>query len=91
MDLHIIYTDTDVIISKKLYNSWREIQDEYATYKTSLGAWSIDKVVDFLQSEYKDLDPNASVQVNELIKSVHLTATLRYEIKNSPKNQYTKD
>ena len=80
MDLHIIFTDTDVIISKKFYPSWRDIQDEYLNYKTSLGAWSVDEVIDFLQTEYKDLDPNAFIQVNELINSVDLATTLSFRI-----------
>jgi hypothetical protein len=78
MDLHIIYTDTDIIISKKFYNSWREIQDEYANYKTSLGAWTSDRAIDFLQSEYPDLD-SISIQVREFMKSADSVTTLQYE------------
>lgn len=80
MNLYIIFTDTNVIISKKFYPSWREIQSEYLNYKTSLGAWSTKDVIDFLQAEYQNLEPNASIQVERLIESVDIARTLSYRM-----------
>ena len=67
MKLHIIYTENDMLLSKKSYTSWREIQDEFADYKTSLGPWSDKEVVEFLSDEYSDLQPTAQEQVTALL------------------------
>jgi len=84
MALHIIYTDTDVIISKKFYPSWHEIQAEYLNYKTSFGAWSVEEVTNFLQAEYQNLEPSAAFQVEKLIKSADQTIILSYKISLFP-------
>ncbi|AFY74880.1 hypothetical protein Syn7502_02956 [Synechococcus sp. PCC 7502] len=80
MDIHIIFTDTDVIISKKYYASWHEIQAEYVNYKTSLGAWSTREVIDFLQSEYQDLEPSTVIQVEAFMRSPDIATILTYKI-----------
>jgi hypothetical protein len=85
MNLHIIYTDTDVIVSKQFYNSWLEVQNEYLNYKTSLGSWSVDKVIEFLMSEYDNLEPNPSIQIHKLIKSTDLSIALRFKVKDNLK------
>jgi hypothetical protein len=87
MDLHIIFTDTDVIISKKFYPSWRDIQDEYLNYKTSLGAWSVKKVIDFLETEYQNLEPDAAIQVDELKRSADQTAMVSFNISLFPASE----
>lgn len=53
MHVHVIYTDSGMFISKKNYDSWRQIQDENPDYKASLGPWSKTEVIDFLIHEYK--------------------------------------
>ena len=55
MNLHIIYTGADVLVSKKSYSNWREVQDEYADYKASLGPWDVEAVIAYLTSEYPTL------------------------------------
>ncbi|MGO4396467.1 hypothetical protein AB4Z46_34500 [Variovorax sp. M-6] len=69
MLLHIIYTETAMFLSKKAYPSWRDIQDEFCDYKTSLGPWEADAVTDYLQDDYPDLMPLAATQVAELVRS----------------------
>ena len=68
MQLHIIYTETEVLVSKRPYASWREIQDAYATYKTSLGPWEQGETVAFLDTEYPDISPSAHEQVRRLVE-----------------------
>ena len=52
--IHIIYLRSGtVLLSKKAYASWRQIQDEYVDYMASLGPCTIDEVVAFLTVEYK--------------------------------------
>lgn len=41
-----------MLLSKKHYSSWREIQDEYESYMTSVGPFSEEELVDFLSEEY---------------------------------------
>lgn len=65
--LHIIFTKDGVIISKKSYSSWREIQDEFRTYKASLGPWDQEQVAGWLSDEYPDLLPSAHAQVEALM------------------------
>jgi hypothetical protein len=70
MKLHIIYTDIEMLLSKKTYASWREIQDEFDDYKTSLGPWDDDEVVQYLSEEYSALRPSAQEQVGAFIRGV---------------------
>ncbi|HYP54596.1 MAG TPA: hypothetical protein VEQ42_13685 [Pyrinomonadaceae bacterium] len=53
MLLHLIYLRPDgLLVSKKPYAGWREIQDEYDEYMTSLGPFTEDELLDFLAEEY---------------------------------------
>ena len=45
-----------MLLSKKVYSDWREIQDEYENYMTSLGPYSEEGVLDFFLHEYGDDD-----------------------------------
>ena len=67
MNLSIIYTKDDVLLSTKKYSSWREIQEEFDDYKASFGPWSIEDVTDFLRLEYPSLNPAAEIQVREAV------------------------
>lgn len=44
-DLNIIFTEAELLVSKKSYSSWREIQDEYDDYKASLGPWDAKRLI----------------------------------------------
>lgn len=69
MTMHIIYLENGMLLWKKAYASWREIQDEYSTYKTSLGPCEIEEIVDYLSEDYPELSPPAREQVMSLISS----------------------
>jgi len=79
MELHIIYTDTDLLLSKVRFGSWREIQDQYADYKTSLGPWEADAVIDYLAFDYPDLMPPAAAQVAALLASESPSCVLTFK------------
>ncbi len=52
---HLIYLRSGpLIISRKRYADWREIQDEYEDYMTSLGPFSEEALLEFLSDEYGD-------------------------------------
>lgn len=51
--VHLIYLKPDrMLLSRKQYSDWREIQDEYESYLTSLGSFSVDELLQFLSEEY---------------------------------------
>ncbi|WP_158769992.1 hypothetical protein [Paraglaciecola sp. L1A13] len=80
MELHLIYTDSNIVLSKKKYGDWIQIQEDFPDYKTSLGPWSLDEMIDFLKDEYDNLLPSASAQVNELSNSSLITKELSYDL-----------
>ena len=52
---HLIYLRSGrVIISRERYADWREMQDEYEDYMTSLGPFSEEGLLEFLSDEYGD-------------------------------------
>ena len=87
MLLHIIYTESDMLLSRKQYASWREIQDAYATYKASLGPWDHLEVISYLSDEYPDLSPSAEQQVKRCIDSEDEACPLSFAEDSSPPNK----
>lgn len=77
-DLNIIFTEVEILISKKPYLSWREIQDEYDDYKASLGPWDATTVASWLDEEYIDLFSSALAQVEALLSSQDLTRPISF-------------
>jgi len=78
MELHIIYTEEEIILSKERFVSWREIQDRYADYKVSLGPWDHESVIEYLVDEYSKLAPSAAEQVTSLLESEAATCKLTF-------------
>ena len=79
MNFHIIYTKSKMLLSKKPYNSWREIQDEYDDYKASLEFDSIEEIEDYLILDYPDLKPSAKVQIAEFMALDSETKELTFD------------
>ena len=51
--IYLIYLKPDrMLLSRKQYSDWREIQDEYESYMTSVGPFSIEELMKFLSEEY---------------------------------------
>ena len=49
---YIILEDV-VLLSKKQYNNWKEIQDEYyEKYKASLGPWTYEELISYLEDDF---------------------------------------
>ena len=69
MDLHIVFLKSGLLVSKKKYADWREIQEEFLDYQASLGPWSQDEVVEYLEFDYPNLSPSASRQIESLMAS----------------------
>lgn len=79
MNIHVIYTESEIILSKKQYESWHEIQDEYPDYKASFSSWTIKEIEEFLADEYLDIYPSASVQVRSFIHSPNVIHIVTFE------------
>lgn len=77
-ELHLIFTEEQVFISKKAYASWREIQTEYSDYKASLGPWSEEETVSWLGEEYGDLSLSAQQQVEILLSGNEEVRTVTF-------------
>lgn len=78
MLLHIIYTRTEMFLSKKAYPSWRDIQDGFSDYMASLGPWDADAVTEYLQDNYTNLAPPPATQVDDLIRSDSIVRQLTF-------------
>ena len=76
-ELHIIFTDEQVLVSKKAYASWQEVQAEFDDYKASLGPWNAATTVSWLADEY-DLVPSAEEQIESLLSSDQTVRTLSF-------------
>lgn len=51
---HYVLLDHDVLLTKRRYESWREIQDAWPDYKTSLGPWSEQDLIEYLEDDFPD-------------------------------------
>jgi hypothetical protein len=51
--LHIVYLRSGwMLVSKKNYPTWRQIQEEFPDFMISLGPWPFSDVLKFLEDEY---------------------------------------
>ena len=75
--MHIVITDNEIILSKQDYQSFREIQNDFFNFVTSLGPWTPEVVIDYLETEYPNITPSPEEQVNALIKSGHFEVSLK--------------
>jgi hypothetical protein len=80
MDLHVIYTRRDrILLSRRPYDSWRQIQDDVADYMASLGPWSSAETIEYLSHEHPELTPSATDQVGTFLASDESLVELRLE------------
>ena len=77
-EVHIILTRKEVLISRKPYASWREIQDEYDDYMASLGPWDTATATSWLDEEYSGLSPSATDQIGTFLCSKQAVHTLSF-------------
>lgn len=75
---HIAYLRSGAMwLTKKPYQDWREIQEEFEDYMTSLGPWSAPELLDFLQSEYpKEMTPAEADRIKAFFASDEPTFAL---------------
>ncbi|MCU6499054.1 hypothetical protein LPN04_14755 [Rugamonas sp. A1-17] len=78
MKLHIIYTESAMLLSKTEYATWQDVQRDFPGYKASLGPWPDAEVVEYLDEEYPDIFPGAHTQVAELRESESAFSVVRF-------------
>jgi hypothetical protein len=49
---HIVYGESQMLLDRGQYGSWREIQDAYPDYKASLGPWRQVDIIGFLADDF---------------------------------------
>jgi hypothetical protein len=50
----MIFLEEGILLSKKHYDSWWDIQAEYwDTFKASLGPWPVEAVIDYIEFDYR--------------------------------------
>ena len=76
--LHLIYTRSEMFVSKRPWSSWQEIQDAYEGYMSSVGPWSEEATIDYLQDEYPKLWPDAEGQIGALMSGAVETVALTF-------------
>lgn len=79
MKLHIVYTETAVLLSKKSYISWKEIQNDFSEYKASLGPWSIEEVTLYLDDEYPNIAESAATQISAFLISSDQVTGVKFD------------
>ena len=63
----------DVLLSNKSYKDWKEIQDEYEDYMTSMEFDSLEELSDFIQFEYRLSAKRAKSELQKLTTSSQTT------------------
>ncbi|MDE5995744.1 MAG: hypothetical protein K2G56_02385 [Eubacterium sp.] len=52
--VHLIYLRNEIVLSKKHYNHWKEIQDEYDDYVTNMFFSTSQDLISFFKKDFKD-------------------------------------
>jgi hypothetical protein len=78
LKLHIIYLRSGwLLVSKKEYPTWRQIQEEFADYMASFGPWPLSDVLKFLEDEYPtEYTPNDAERIKRFLDSKFETLAL---------------
>lgn len=75
--VHLIYLRPGgMLLSKRQYSDWREIQDEYESYLTSVGPFSVVELAEFLSEEYGSDDSRWGFSREEIRGFVESNATV---------------
>lgn len=80
VSVYVIYLRDDrILLSRRRYDSWQQIQEGVVGYMASLGPWSPEATIEYLDDEYPGLDPTAATQVHALLASAEPIVCLRFK------------
>jgi hypothetical protein len=78
--LHVIYTRSGhILLSRRLYDSWQQIQQDVDDYMASLGPWAPEETIEYLDGEHPGLCPSVAEQVRAFLGSPGATVCLLFE------------
>ncbi len=69
--VYYVILEDGILLSKKDYKHWREIQDEYyETFKASLGPWTYEELICYLEDDLKNENrwPFVKDKLNDFFK-----------------------
>jgi hypothetical protein len=76
--VHYIILENEIILSKKEYNNWREIQDEYyENFKACIGPWTYEELISYLEDDFKEEDKWPFIKEN-IIKFFNSQEIIKY-------------
>lgn len=77
---YVIYLRDDrILLSRRRYDTWQQMQEEVAYYMASSGPWSLEDTIEYLDDEHPGLDPSAATQVNAFLASAEPIVCLRFK------------
>lgn len=76
-DIHIVFRESEMLLTKRDYRGWREIQDAYEDYKASLGPYTIDEVIEYLMMDYDWVDSALVSRLRKFASSKEVEIRLR--------------
>ncbi len=70
-NITIVHTRRGMLLSKRKYGDWREVQDSFDDYKTSLGPYALDELWEYLNIEYPGAVPFDRDEVDSFLADGH--------------------
>ncbi|OFA02012.1 hypothetical protein DUGA2_39380 [Duganella sp. HH101] len=67
-----------MLLSKKDYATWQDIQRDFPEFKASLGPWPCSEMAEYLSEEYPGISPSAQAQIAELRDSDSVFLEVRF-------------
>jgi len=75
---NIIFLRSDkMLLSRKQYSHWKEIQDDYTDYMASLDFETLNDVVEYITLDYKLSIDRVSQEVNKINESAEFTTEIK--------------
>ncbi len=76
---NIIFTkNSKILLSSEIYENWKEIQDMYENYMTSLDFETIDEIIEYFMAEYNFSYEKSKELIEPIIKSINTTIELDF-------------
>lgn len=54
-ELHIVILRSGIVLLKRADDDWRALQDQFADYVTSVGAYTLAEALEWIELEWPDL------------------------------------
>ncbi len=76
---NIIFTkNSKILLSSEIYENWKEIQNMYENYMTSLDFETIDEIIEYFMAEYNFSQKKSKELIEPIIKSINTTIELDF-------------